>query len=136
MGALETQMNISPFLSINHPCDEALEWTRELLVQADLNPIQTFDLHAARLAMHDCSCPNHGTDECDCQMVVLLVYGRAADVSTPLNTSPVTLILHGNDGQTWISIANDPQQRADVKLINLMRQVLETKVPVSISKAE
>ncbi|MBI5961922.1 MAG: hypothetical protein HY863_00470 [Chloroflexi bacterium] len=129
-------MNISPFLSINHPCDEALQWAMKQLVQADLRPIQTFDLHTARLAMHDCSCPNHGTEECDCQMVVLLVYGKDIDVSTPLNTSPATLILHGNDGQTWVSIANDPQQRADVKLIHSIQQALENKVPVFISRAE
>jgi len=129
-------MNISPFLSINHPSDEALQWTKKQLLQAGLRPIQTFDLHTARLALHDCPCPNHGTEECDCQMVVLLVYGKVADVSTPLNTSPATLILHGNDGQTWVSIANDPQQRTDEKLINSIRQALEIKEPVSISQAE
>ena len=120
-------MNISPFLSINHSCDEALEWTKKQLLQAGLRPIQTFDLHTARLAMHDCPCPNHGTDECDCQLVVLLVYEKAAE--------PVTLILHGNDGQTWVSIAGDSLQRADSKLINSIRQALEINAPVSISQA-
>ena len=129
-------MNTSPFLSINHPSDEALQWTKKQLLLADLRPIQTFDLHTARLALHDCLCPNHGTEECDCQMVVLLVYGKVADVSTPLNTSPATLILHGNDGQTRVSIANDPQQQTDAKLINSIRQALEIKSPVSISQAE
>ena len=120
-------MNISPFLSINHSCDEALQWTKKQLLQAGLRPIQTFDLHTARLAMHDCPCPNHGTDECDCQLVVLLVYEKAAE--------PVTLILHGNDGQTWVSIAGDSLQRADSKLINSIRQALEIKASVSISRA-
>jgi len=128
MELSEVLMNISPFLSINHPCDEALQWARKQLVQADLRPIQTFDLHTARLAMHDCSCPNHGTEECDCQMVVLLVYGKAPD--------PATLILHGNDGQTWVSIANDPQQRANAKLIHSIQRALETNEPVSVSKTE
>ena len=61
-------------------------------------------------------------------MVVLLVYGKVAE--------PATLILHGNDGQTWVSIANDPQQRTDTKLIDSIRQALEIKSPVSISQAE
>lgn len=121
-------MNISPFLSINLPCDETLQWTKKQLLQADLRSIQTFDLHTARLAMHDCPCPNHGTDECGCQMVVLLVYGKAAE--------PATLILHGNDGQTWASIASDSQQRTDAKLINSIREALELEVPLSNSKAE
>ena len=120
-------MNISPFLSVNHPCDEALQWTKKLLLQAGLRPIQTFDLHAARLALHECPCPNHGTEDCDCQMVVLLVYGKVAE--------PVTLFLHGNDGQTWLSIADDPHQRADAKLIHSIRQALGVKAPVSISEA-
>ena len=125
-------MNISPFLSVNQPCGKALQWTKKELLQAGMRPIQTFDLHTARLAMHDCPCPNHGTGECDCQMVVLLVYGKVVDVSTPLNTSPATLILHGNDGQTWVSIADDPRQQVDAKLINSIRQALEIKVSVFI----
>ncbi len=118
-------MNTSPFLSINHPCDEALQWTKKQLSQAGLRSMQTFDLHAARAGSHDCSCPNHGTNKCDCQMVVLLVYGKAAE--------PVTLILHGNDGNTQLSIADDPRQRADTKLIKTIQQTLELKGPVSIS---
>ena len=124
----EVRMNISPFLSVNQSCDEALQWTKEQLYQAGLRPVQTFDLHTARLALHDCPCPNHGTDECDCQMVVVLVYGTSEDVSTlptVVNTSPVTLILHGNDGETWLSIADSPRQRSDTKLPNEIKQALE-----------
>ena len=98
-------MNSSPFLSVNHNCDEALRWTKEKLLQAGLRPVQTFDLHTARSGLHDCSCPNHGLNECDCQMVVLLVYGTMKE--------PVTLILHGNDGQTWLSLVNNSNQHSD-----------------------
>jgi hypothetical protein len=128
MTVSEVLMNISPFLSINHSCDEALQWTRQQLVQANLRSIQTFDLHAARQGIHECTCPNHGSEECDCQMVVLLVYGKAAE--------PATLILHGNDGQTWVSIVNDPQQRADAKMTALIQQALDVKTPISISTAK
>ena len=91
-------MNISPFLSIHYPCDQALIWTKEQLSRAGLRPVQTFDLHAARVAYDDCSCPNHGTEKCDCQMVVLLVYGNIIE--------PVTLILHGSGGKTWLSFGD------------------------------
>jgi len=120
-------MNMSPFLSISHPCDEALQWTNKQLVNAGLRPVQTFDLHTARLGLHDCSCPNHGTNECDCQMVVVLVYGKAEE--------PVTLILHGNDGLTWLSFADGPRQRSDIKLFTEIKQALE-KVPASISHSQ
>jgi hypothetical protein len=120
-------MNLSPFLSTSHPCDEALQRTNKQLEEAGLRAVQTFDLQAARAALPDCSCPNHGTDECDCQMVVLLVYGKAEE--------PVTLILHGNDGNTWFSIAENPQQGPDKKLSQEIKQALE-KGPVSIAPGQ
>lgn len=122
MESPETHMSISPFLSINHPCDQALRWTKRRLSRAGLRAMQTFDLHTARAGLHDCPCPNHGTEECDCQMVVLLVYGRVEQ--------PVTLFLHGNDGQTWLSIADDPRQRADSKLLAGIKQALDAPVSV------
>lgn len=50
-------------------------------------------------------------------MIVLLVYGEAPE--------PETLILHGNNGQTWISIADFAVQRVDTKLVERIRDVLE-----------
>jgi len=119
-------MNISPFLSVNHPCDVAMQWTKKQITRAGLRPVQTFDLHTARLALHDCPCPNHGAEDCDCQMVILLVYGNTHE--------PVTLILHGNDGQTWLSFADGPRQGADSKLITLIRQALDTRTPAKVSQ--
>jgi len=113
-------MNISPFLSVKHPCDDTLQWAKKQLSRANLRAVQTFDLHTARIGLHDCSCPNHGTDECDCQMVIMLVYGKAEE--------PVTMILHGNNGQTWLSIA-DSQGQPDLKLVNTIQQTLEVTAP-------
>jgi hypothetical protein len=118
---------ISPFLSIDSSYENALQWTRQQLLQAGLRPIQTFDLQTARLGLHDCSCPNHGTEACDCQLVVLLVYGDVAE--------PATLILHGNNGKTWVAVSDTPLYRADIKLVNRIQQALE-KVPASTSQVE
>lgn len=115
-------MNPSPFLSVNRPCDEALQWTMKQLSQAGLRPIQTFDLHTARGGAHDCPCPKHGMKECDCQWVVLLVYGKAAE--------PVTLILHGNGGQTGISIGE--HQTADLNLILVIQQALKVRLSAPV----
>jgi hypothetical protein len=109
---------LSPFLFTPASCDQALQLTKKQLSEAGLRLVQTFDLHTARLGLHGCTCPNHGTEECDCQMIVLLVYGEGAE--------PVTLILHGNDGQTWISVTDNPLQRTDKKLLANIRQTLET----------
>jgi hypothetical protein len=101
-------MNISPFLTFYCPCDETLPRVSQQLTEAGLRPVQTFNLHSAMMGTHGCSCPNHGTEECDCQMVVLLVYGEAAE--------PVTLLLHGNSKQTWVSIADSILQHPDPQL--------------------
>lgn len=116
----------SPFCTIACSCDDTLQWTKQRLSQADLHAMQTFDLHSTRPTLEDCSCPDHGTNQCDCQMIVLLVYGNA--------TEPATLILHGNDGQTWISLAENPNQRTDGTMISAIQEALEVKAPVSISQ--
>jgi len=79
--------------------------------------MQTFDLHTARHALEDCPCPNHGTSECDCQMLVLLVYGKASE--------PATLILHGNDGKTWFSIVNNSSQGAEASVRSAIEKALQ-----------
>lgn len=110
-------MTLPSFLTVNLSCDMALQTTKQKLSRAGLRALQTFDLHTAQAGLHECACPNHGTEDCDCQMVILLVYGNAEQ--------PVTLFLHGNDGQTWLSIADSPHQRADPKLVAGIRQALE-----------
>ena len=112
-------MNIFPFLSTGHPCDQSLKWATRQLSQAGLHPFQTFDLHTARAGLHNCSCPNHGTEQCDCQMVVLLIYGRSPE--------PVTLILHGNNGLTWFSMVESAQSRSDTNLSDEIKTVLQTQ---------
>lgn len=118
-------MNTPSFLIVDLPCDAALQTAKKKLSQANLRALQTFDLHAtrARHTQQDCPCPNHGTAECDCQMVVLMVYGES--------TEPATLILHGSDGQTRFSIADDSSQRVDRKLIVSIKEALDIKVAVS-----
>jgi len=101
-------MNISPFLSTNCRCDEALPGVTKQLEESGLRTVQTFDLHSAMSGTHGCSCPNHGTEECDCQMVVLLVYGTAVE--------PETLILHGDSERTWISLADTVLQNRNSQL--------------------
>jgi hypothetical protein len=120
-------MTTSPFLTVDLSCDMALQMAKQKLSLAGLRALQTFDLHTARGALEDCPCPHHGTEQCDCQMVVLLVYGSASE--------PVTLILHGNDGQTWISLADGPGQRADARTVSAIQQALSVKKTVSVSSS-
>lgn len=86
-----------PFLTVSETCKQVDTWIRKSLSRAGLRVVPTFDLQLARLAHRDCSCPHHGTEQCSCQLVILLVYGMDAE--------PVTLVIHGQDGKTWVSFA-------------------------------
>lgn len=103
-------------LQLPLPCDDAVSWLVDKIRQVGLSVIRTFDLKAAVNAQIACPCPHHGTDICDCQMVVLLVYSGVAE--------PITLIAHGYNHQTWISVVDTPQQRADPSLEAAIRQVV------------
>jgi hypothetical protein len=114
---------LSPFLSVPHPCEEAVIWLQRRLARNGLRALRTFDLQDARLSLEDCPCPHHGTDQCDCQLVVLLVYGKASE--------PVTLILHGYDGQTWISLADRAGQATDASTVATIQSAVDGKKPAS-----
>jgi hypothetical protein len=104
-------------LTLDGSCDTALRWLGRRLSKAGLRALRTFDLHDARLATANCPCPHHGSADCDCQMVVLLVYGPSA--------RPATLMLHSNDGQTWLSLVNTPSQPVEVSMRASIERALE-----------
>lgn len=112
----EALMSVASFLIVEQNCDTALQWANQQLAGAGLRTVRTFDLQDARTGSHDCSCPHHGTDECDCQMVVLLVYGN--------DKEPETLILHGSDGKTWLSLGHT--MRPVSSLADRIKMVLGT----------
>lgn len=99
---------MAQMLTIDCPSEKAVRWITEALVLADLQVATSFDLRTARATHTECSCPYHGTAACDCQMVVLLVYGKDA--------CPATLVVHGRDGRTYLSFADTPGQRPSTRL--------------------
>ena len=108
---------LTPFLSFNYPGDKSLVWLKDRLATANLRVVETFDLNTARHSLEDCSCLHHGTDKCDCQLVVLLVYATGAE--------PVTLILHANDGQTWLSLVERPGQQPSKEAVKAIQSACE-----------
>jgi hypothetical protein len=105
-----------PFLVVNQPGEEMIRWATGRLDKAGLRVVRTFDLRAARLSHPDCPCPHHGTQACDCQMIVLLVYAGAP--------SPVTMIIHSHQGTSWLYLVNTPQQPADQSLETTIQEAL------------
>lgn len=117
-----------PFLALDQTCEQVQAWVDGKLTSVGFRVVQTFDLHIARLAHPDCPCPHHGTDECDCQLVVLLVYGKQED--------PATLVIHGQDGQTWLSLATPAETRSRQHLESTVRNMLIPHDPNPSSSVE
>ena len=105
-----------PFLVLDQTCDQVLAWISQQLTSASFRVVQTFDLQVARLAHPDCPCPHHGTNDCNCQMVVLLVYGK--------QDNPATLVIHGQDGRSWVSLAGPVGKRFNQHLEVVVRRAL------------
>ena len=119
-----------PFLVLDQTCDQVLAWATGQLTRAGFRVVQTFDLQVARLAHPDCPCPHHGTNDCNCQMVVLLVY--------PKQGEPATLVIHGQDGRSWVSLAGPVGKRANQHLETAIRRALIphlSNVPSSVKVA-
>lgn len=89
----------TPYLTLAKPFNEMLIWATQQLEELGFQVEQTFDLQVARQSHVGCPCPNHGTDQCSCQMVILLVRNRGSD--------PTTMVLHGNDKQTNFTLVKE-----------------------------
>jgi hypothetical protein len=96
----EDRVNTDQLISVaSQPCSVIVPIWEDWLKQAGLFVMRTFDIQESRLpAASPCSCIHHGTAQCDCQMVILLVYSQLG--------APVSLLAHGSHGQTWLSFAS------------------------------
>ena len=110
-----------PYFVLQQKWEEAVPGVVQRLAQTGYRVMCTFDLLDARAGQAACSCPHHGTDQCDCQMMVLLVYG--------METQPVSLVVHSYDEMTWFYVVNTPQQRVDARSVDVIQQSL---IPVDI----
>ena len=106
-----------PFLTLDQTCEQVQARVSQQLTNLGFRVVQTFDLQVARLAHTDCPCPHHGTDHCNCQMIVLLVYRKQHE-------DPATLVIHGQDSKTWLSLANPILQHAYRNLEAVIQRAL------------
>ena len=98
--------------SVARDCREAAEQLSHDLAGAGLRVTRSFDLQSARKALRDpegCQCPHHGTADCTCQYVVLLVSDGAE--------TPLTLVAHGHDGATHLSMEAAGSQKATREIV-------------------
>jgi hypothetical protein len=122
-------MNSSyPFITIEKPSEDTIFGIIQLLENAGLQVIRTFDLQEARLSHSDCPCPHHGTEACDCQMSVLLIYQK--------EQPPVSLLIHGFQETTWLYLVDTPEQPSNQSLDLLIRETLTQAVPGPVENRE
>jgi len=98
----------TPYLTLSKPFDEMLAWATRQLEDFGFQIEQTFDLQVARQSHIGCPCPHHGTDQCSCQMVILLVRKQGSD--------PTTMVLHGNNEQTNFTLIKQINGQPDHNL--------------------
>jgi hypothetical protein len=99
-------------LTLNLDSKKAVKRMMDRLASDGMKVIRSFDLQTARAAHVDCTCPHHGKDECDCQLVVLLVYDDQG--------TPITLVAHGKDNKTHFALVDPPE--------SLQERLLKTKI--------
>jgi hypothetical protein len=109
-------MDANPtLLVVDQDCAEAVIWLTHKMSLAGLSVVRTFDLQTTRHIKAGCPCPEHGTEQCDCQMVVLFVYQASCQ--------PLSLVAQGFNGQTWFSVVDNPTQRPDPALEKSIRRL-------------
>jgi len=102
--------------SLNLDADQAVSLITDLLIESRYQVLPSFDLQAARAARILCPCPHHGTARCDCQMVVLLIYGQ--------EEQPASLVIHGQDGKSFLTLVDNAQQRPDNRMLQRIWKTL------------
>lgn len=111
--------NAVELFSVRMSCDAVVAAAGDRFIQQGFPVIRTFDFQLARAGQEQCSCPHHGTALCNCQMVMLLIYG--------LQDMPLTLVCHGYDGWTHLSLVDSPQQRISVENLSIIEDILQAE---------
>ena len=88
-----------PLSVVDVQCSKFVGPLKTAFSEAGLWSFQSFDLQSTRALHEDCTCEYHGTSQCTCELVVLLVYRALGD--------PITLVLDGRDGQTFVFIVEE-----------------------------
>ena len=97
--------------SILYDCngETAAQAATEALTRRGFRVVRSFDLRSAMTAHADCECPHHGTAQCTCQFVVLLVYGESG--------APAVITAHSRDAQAQVQIVRPTGMLRDLKAV-------------------
>ena len=116
---------MTPLCKLNCVGDEAVTRMLHILNESGLRVLVSFDSHHVRANAAPAACPHHGTTDCDCQVAILLVYDE--------EKRPATLLAHGQDGETWVSLVSTlgqrPSAQLESKIVRALNLFLDKKLP-------
>lgn len=104
------------------------------LARRGLPVVLSFDLRTAQAGPAACACHGHASELCECQLVVLLVYGKAPE--------PLTLVVSGCDERLNVRVIQDEVFQPDPRLATDVCDVLTglvlrfSTLPASLDPAE
>jgi hypothetical protein len=117
-------MIMTQLATLDFPSEEATRWVTLQLELAGLQVSRSFNLRSARTVETGCTC-GHQPDNCDCDLVVFLVYGSNS-------LYPVSLVAHSHDGRTWLSLVDGMGERPSPALSHQIKSILSTSPSISL----
>ncbi|NIS81049.1 MAG: hypothetical protein GTO14_12765 [Anaerolineales bacterium] len=107
-------------LTLSLPWRDVLAQLERVLADVGLEVVQSFNLQSARNSFQDPDlfpCPDHGTSQCACQYMVLLVQQEGL--------APLTLEIHGHDDETYISLVHTSSGLMDDGVKDLVQRAID-----------
>jgi hypothetical protein len=111
-------ISTSHLLTIKASSYVVVDQLTNVFKESGLQVIQSFDLQTAISAYSGCHCPHHGSEKCDCQMIMLILY-REED-------EPIRLVAHGKDGTTHLGVIDNPQRKGIEKIVYLLKRTFSS----------
>ena len=122
-------MNQATRLStLNLDCETVIAKITRTLTQQGLRVVRSFDLQSACASFPDLTCPHHGNSPCDCQLIVLLIYGN--------DPTPASVVLHTHRGKTDVDLVDTPNNRPDPDLVEMIKLVFATGTEPALFRNE
>jgi hypothetical protein len=106
--------NIS-VMDILGDCEVVAEYLTQVLNNSGYEVIRSFDLQRAREVHTSCACSYHGTADCNCQLIILLVYLQTEQ--------PRTLVLHGKNGVSHLGWGDELSPQDESMMLSMFKEV-------------
>ena len=112
--------------TVTTTCDELVHLVTRALIERGYSVHRSFDLRSARDSLrnpHNCLCPHHGTTQCACRFIVLLVRTDQELL--------FSIVAHGHNDGTILSVEHFLPTDTNVLLGDILNEVDPRVSPVS-----